>query len=378
MRSLKTNVFVNNFSKLQTKQCFAALKSVCFKEKVKLDNATMTAIIEGANCDMRQILNNLAMWSANNKELTYDGVKGDIKDTKKHIKQNPFQFAREFFQTGFHAKPLASRIDTYFHDYSAAPLFVQEMYTKSRTGRANQAVPPAVEAMDKLSDAAESIAQGDLVHSRIYSSQAFGLLPIHAVASCIRPGFIVQGGLSDRIDFPQWFGKNSSRTKFKRYLSVLGHHMRAQTSVDRADLRMNYLPCLRKHLVHPLGSGADGAEKVIAMMDQYNLTRDDWDEINELCQLKGQKDPTALLDSKAKAAFTRAYNKGTHVMPYAEEQKLKKKKASASAKSGDADVDGLMDDGDDDEDDVSQFSKKKKASGKAKAKAKGGGGKKKK
>lgn len=84
-----------------------------------------------------------------------------------------------------------------------------------------------------------------------------------------RPGFIMQGGLSDRIDFPQWFGKNSSKTKFKRFLGVLGHHMRSQTSVDRADLRMNYLPYLRKHLVYPLAQGTEGAEKVISMMDQY-------------------------------------------------------------------------------------------------------------
>jgi len=331
---------------------------------------------------MRQILNNLAMWSANNKSLTFENVKGDIKDTKKHVKRNPFQFSQEFFQSGFHSKPLGSRIDTYFHDYQAAPLFVQEMYPKSRGGMGGKpGVPQSVVMLDKLADASDSIANGDLIHSRIYANQSFGLLPIHATASCIRPGFIMQGGLSDRIDFPQWFGKNSSKTKFKRFLGVLGHHMRSQTSVDRADLRMNYLPYLRKHLVYPLAQGTEGAEKVISMMDQYHLTRDDWDEINELCQLKGQRDPTAALDSKAKGAFTRAYNKGTHIMPYAEEQKLKKKKSTSSG-IGDADVDGLMDDDEDDADDVSQFSKKKKASGKAKgngkAKAKGGGGKKKK
>lgn len=134
------------------------------------------------------------MWTTIDKSLTYDGVKSAIKDTKKHIKQNPFEFSREFFKGQFHSKPINQRIDLYFHDYSMAPLFVQDLYPKSINHR-----PPnpadkhacsqyAEQVLDRVADAADSIADSDIIYKMVYEGQRFGLLPHHAVASCIRPG----------------------------------------------------------------------------------------------------------------------------------------------------------------------------------------------
>jgi replication factor C subunit 1 len=97
-----------------------------YKEGCKIDSAALEAVIEGAHSDMRQILNNLQMWSRTSKTFTYDGIRKDVDATVKDIKENPFSFAGRFFTSHFHKLSMDDRINVYFNDYSMAPNFVQE------------------------------------------------------------------------------------------------------------------------------------------------------------------------------------------------------------------------------------------------------------
>lgn len=80
------------------------------------------------------------------------------------------------------------------------------------------------------------------------------------------------------------------------------------------------------------------------LMDAYSLTREDWDSINDLAAFQGMhnmiKDiPTKvftvfmldLTPAQSKSAFTRQYNKGVHLMPYALDGVSKKRVAASSA-----------------------------------------------
>jgi len=61
--------------------------------------------------------------------------------------------------------------------------------------------------------------------------------------------------------------------------------------------------------------GKEAVEDVIALMDGYYLTRDDWDAILELGV--GEMDMEHVkIESQAKAAFTRIYNQQAHPMPF--------------------------------------------------------------
>jgi hypothetical protein len=72
----------------------------------------------------------------------------------------------------------------------------------------------------RLADAAEAICDGDILGHSIYKSQNFGLLPLQGMASCIRPGFIMQGQPS-RFEFPKSLGMRSTENKQRRLLSEL-------------------------------------------------------------------------------------------------------------------------------------------------------------
>uniref|UniRef100_A0A674A0A8 DNA replication factor RFC1 C-terminal domain-containing protein n=1 Tax=Salmo trutta TaxID=8032 RepID=A0A674A0A8_SALTR len=80
---------------------------------------------------------------------------------------------------------------------------------------------------------------------------------------------------------------------------------------------MDYLPYLRMSLLCPLQrQGAEGAGQAVQLLDDYHLVREDVDSLMEISLWGGQPDPYAQLDPKVKSAFTRAYNRETHLTPY--------------------------------------------------------------
>jgi replication factor C subunit 1 len=117
--------------------------------------------------------------------------------------------------------------------------------------------------------------------------------------------------------FPSWFGKNSKSSRVDRILQELQKHMRMKISANKLGVGMDYLSVLKLMLSKPLiKKGNDGIEDVLKIMNEYNLTREDFDTILELSTWPGDKDPMSLIESKVKAAFTRAYNKESHKNPF--------------------------------------------------------------
>ena len=80
-------------------------------------------------------------------------------------------------------------------------------------------------------------------------------------------------------------------------------------------MRLEYVPYLRDHLLQMFSAGesASSIDAVIACLDHYGLSKDDFMETLKELQIVRDGDPTLKdrfesLDSKLKAALTRAYN----------------------------------------------------------------------
>ena len=72
-------------------------------------------------------------------------------------------------------------------------------------------------------------------------------------------------------------------------------------SADKAALNMDYLPHLRNHLTSPfLDEGSEGVPKVISFMDDYDIVKDDFDNILEISQWPNRKDPMSMVESKVR------------------------------------------------------------------------------
>uniref|UniRef100_A0A8I5T3M3 Replication factor C subunit 1 n=1 Tax=Pongo abelii TaxID=9601 RepID=A0A8I5T3M3_PONAB len=316
VRSLVHYCFDLRFQRPRVEQIKGAMMSIAFKEGLKIPPPAMNEIILGANQDIRQVLHNLSMWCARSKALTYDQAKADSHRAKKDIKMGPFDVARKVFAAGEETAhmSLMDKSDLFFHDYSIAPLFVQENYIHVKPVAAGGDMK---KHLMLLSRAADSICDGDLVDSQIRSKQNWSLLPTQAIYASVLPGELMRGYMTQFPTFPSWLGKHSSTGKHDRIVQDLALHMSLRTYSSKRTVNMDYLSHLRDALVQPLTSqGVDGVQDVVALMDTYYLMKEDFENIMEISSWGGTPSPFSKLDPKVKAAFTRAYNKEAHLTPY--------------------------------------------------------------
>ncbi|GIY51458.1 hypothetical protein CDAR_377541, partial [Caerostris darwini] len=262
------------------------------------------------------------------KTLSIEQTKSDIGKGTKHIKMGPFDVLREVFAIANNPKAtLIDKSDLFFHDYSIAPLFVQENYV--------HVIPTSAEGdkikhLTLLSEAADSICIGDIIDKQIRSGQNWGLLPTQAIFSSVVPGELMKGHLKQMINFPSWLGKNSNRNHMDRVLQELHVHMRMRITGNKTDVALDYLPLLKRALTQPLiQKETEGISDVLKMMENYFLLREDFDSIIDLSLWFNQTDPRTKIITKVKSAFTRAYNKESGKNPYAVTNVKKKKKGAA-------------------------------------------------
>ncbi|KAG9849759.1 DNA replication factor C, large subunit, partial [Aureobasidium melanogenum] len=175
-----------------------------------------------------------------------------------------------------------------------------------------------LKTLELSSQAADSISDGDLVDRMIHGSQQqWSLMPTHAIMSFVRPASFVAGSQAgSQTRFTSWLGKNSTYGKLSRQVKEIQGHMRLRTSGDRHETRQQYLPTLWQNLVKKLEvEGKEAVPEVIQLMDQYFLTKDDFDAILELGV--GPMDQERVkLETQTKATFTRMYNAQSHPLPF--------------------------------------------------------------
>lgn len=224
---------------------------------------------------------------------------------------------------------LIDKSDLFFHDYSLAPLFVQENYVHVKPAAAGGNLK---KHLVLLSRAADSICDGDIVDKQIRSKQNWNLLPTQAIYASVLPGELMRGHMSQFPVFPSWLGKFSSTGKHDRIIQELAMHMSLRTKTCKRTVNMEYLSYLRDAVVQPLKDfGADGVQEAITFMDSYCLMKEDIENIMEISMWGGKPSPFSKLDPKVKAAFTRGYNKEAHLTPYSLNSVKISKRQSGSA-----------------------------------------------
>lgn len=119
----------------------------------------------------------------------------------------------------------------------------------------------------------------------------------------------MHGSATGQYAFTTWLGNNSKHGKLARLLREIQGHMRLRISGDRNEVRQSYIQTLFDRLVRRFAKeGADAIEDMIALMDEYYLTREDFDSIIEISL--GPNNGEALMKevpSNTKTAFTKKY-----------------------------------------------------------------------
>ncbi|XP_029165981.1 replication factor C subunit 1 isoform X2 [Nylanderia fulva] len=343
VKSISTHSYDLRYHKLRVEQIRSSMKSLCFKENIKISTEDLDRLIESTNHDIRQVINHLEFLSGQAPHIEAS----DKKHSNKNFKLSPFDVAKAAFNAEEQKNmSLNDKIGLYFHDYNIAPLFIQENYLSVRSQ------VPLVQRLDKIAEAADNISQGDLVEKAMRSNMMWSLLPLHACFSFVIPANEMSGSLDGLVRFPSWFGRNSKTTRFNRLMQELTTHTRLATGANKDALNMDYMVHIRNAITKPLiDNGVDGIDAAINVMGKYHLTREDLDSIIEISVWPGIRDPTSNLESKVKAAFTRAYQKNPPMLPYVINSNATAKKRSMQ------DDDLIEEENDEEEDDSIEFDK---------------------
>jgi replication factor C subunit 1 len=156
-------------------------------------------------------------------------------------------------------------------------------------------------------------------------------LPTQSTFSCFLPGEYMSGSFNAAVSFPSWLGKFSRSNKRKRLAQEIHDHTRISTSGSRLSVRLDYAQFLVAAIIRPLKeNGLDGVQDALKVIREYRLLREDIDSLLELSTWSKQKNPWESIDSKVKAALTRAYNKEIQPFSYSVQSSVKKKSAKSS------------------------------------------------
>ncbi|CAL7935102.1 unnamed protein product [Xylocopa violacea] len=365
MRTLANYTFDLRFTKPKLTQIRGAMKSICFKENIDISNEDLDRLIESTNQDIRQVINHLALFVG--RMGSQD--KSEKKHVNKDLKLGPWDVVRQVFSAEEHKHMnIHDKSELFFHDYNIGPLFVQENYLR--------VVPqaPRKELLKRIAKCAESIALGDIVEKSIRSNNAWSLLPVQSCFSSVIPGTAMSGHIDGQITFPEWLGRNSKAGKVNRLLQDVTVHARLATGASKEAINLDYIKPLRDAIIRHLTIGdAENVDAAVDIMNHYHLLREDLDSIIEISTWSDQR-PLPAIDSKVKAAFTRAYNKNSKAVPYTISS-ISKMKATSNLQD-----EGLLDeeeatnsDENDDNVEIDKMIKAKKPSASKKAEAKGKG-----
>ncbi|KAF4616049.1 hypothetical protein D9613_011358 [Agrocybe pediades] len=364
LKPLMSTTFNLPFHKPPAQAIRSRILSIAFKEKMKVPANVIDQLILGTQSDIRQVLNMLSTWKLSNDAMDFDEGKELAKMNQKHSILSPFDITSKllgpYVFSSTSRETLGDKMEYYFQDHSFVPLFIQENYLKTQPARVRNLDGPekVLKELYLMDKAASSISDGDLVDALIHGpEQHWGLMPLHAICSTVTPTSCMygQGGGYNAIAFPQWLGQNSKQNKLARQLGDVQIRMRLKVSGDKSEIRQSYIPALYPHIIQPLQDvGVSAVEDVIETMDNYYLSKEDWDTIVEL-GVDEKKDDVVLkkVSTATKTALTRKYNAAEHPIPFHKAQdlgKAPKKLAGGPAPDlEEAYVDDVIEDVSDDE-----------------------------
>lgn len=309
------------FRKPTKQQMAKRLKQVANAEGIQVNEIALEELAERVGGDMRMALNQLQYMSLSKSVIQYDDIRRRLLSSSKDEDISPFKAVEKLFD--FNAKNLKidQRIDLSMSDPDLVPLLVQENYLNYKPSSAGKD-DNDLKRMSLIAHAADSIANSDLINVQIRRYQQWQLSPAGCLSSCIIPASLLHGqrqtleqGERNFNRFGGWLGKNSTMGKNYRILEELHVHLLAsrESYLGRANLRLDYFSLLGKKLTDPLKvlPKDEAVENVVAFMDSYSISQEDFDNIVEISKFKGHLNLLDGVQPAVKAALTKAYNKGS-------------------------------------------------------------------
>jgi replication factor C subunit 1 len=208
------------FRRPTTEMIRARMMSIAFREKLNMPGPVLNALIEGSGADIRQIVNMLSTSKLDQEVMDFDKGKAMSKAWEKHVILKPWDIVGKILGGAMWAESntatLNNKAELYFNDHEFSHLMLQENYLGTFPIKAGNysGREKNLKQLELVSEAADSISDGDLVDRMIHGSQQqWSLMPVHAIFSFVRPASFVAGAFQGygSTRFTSWLGQNSKQ-----------------------------------------------------------------------------------------------------------------------------------------------------------------------
>ncbi|CAH9089081.1 unnamed protein product [Cuscuta epithymum] len=323
LKSLVNYCLLLSFRKPTKQQMGKRLLQIASAEGLEVNQIALEELGERVNGDMRMALNQLQYLSLSKSVISYDDIRQRLQTSSKDEDMSPFTAVDKLFGFNGGKMKIDERISLCMSDPDLVPLIIQENYINYRPSSISGGKDDnGLKRMNLLARAAESIADGDIVNVQIRRYQQWQLAQMGSLASSIMPAALLHGqreileqGERNYNRFGGWLGKNSTMGKNFRLLEDLRFHLLAssESNLQRRALRLDCMTLICKKMTDPLRTMTkdEAVEKVVAFMDSYSITQDDFDSIVEISKFQGHSSPMDGVLPAVKAALTKVYNKGS-------------------------------------------------------------------
>jgi replication factor C subunit 1 len=167
------------------------------------------------------------------------------------------------------------------------------------------------ELEELMSESIESMCVADRLSRQIRTNNSWSLLPAQATFAVVVPGTLLALKDTVSIKFPAYLGKKSQHSRLYRGIQQMNIHTRLHAPMSLTELVVDRMSVLKRRLSDPLIKiGSSGISSVIKLMNDYGLSRSDFDLVLELCTFTHSKSslPLPCISPKVKSAFTRTFN----------------------------------------------------------------------
>jgi len=163
------------FQKPNASDIVKFIKPIIKKEAITITDAKVNQLIEDANCDIRNILNNLQLFSGNTK------ITGPT-DSKDKTNSNVFEVTKQFMSQSVE---MDDKQTLFWMNNDLLPLMIHENYPANNIKMKNEA-----EYLNNIADSIQCLSDIDLFEKDIHMNGNWELMPytawhsIKSVANC--------------------------------------------------------------------------------------------------------------------------------------------------------------------------------------------------
>ena len=303
LKALLNYCYDIRFYKPERRLIVLRLLDICKKEKISIDNQTLSYIVDSFGNDIRQAINYLDLCSRTN---SLKEIKKNCENVKKDksVTVGSFEICKILLNRNDSFKlNFGQKLDLFFVDFDLIPNMIHENYIY--TAIINNNNPNKKESLEKIIEGLDHMSFGDIIDTRMKSQMEWNLLPDKGIHSTVVPSMIFSSYLNFP-KFPDYFNKMSRMIKINRQLKEL---KKIFSYYSLSEIQNSVGPLFYNIIVDKLvNEGKNGLDRIVDILAHYRMNANLFKE--NLYDLQSKENQTVYnkINNSIKTTLTKKLN----------------------------------------------------------------------